>query len=131
MFKEDLTLGQYFEYDSYKLSEGKFKPYDIVLLYNKKKYKIEVKADRLAAKTGNFAIEFQCNGKLSGILTTEADVYVYYVIKPVEDVYIIPVSKLKKLIQQKKYIRTVKGGDNYNSNMYLFDKSLLEKYQVN
>jgi len=38
--------------------------------------KLEVKADRLWSSTGNVAIEYEYNGKPSGIRTTESDWYI-------------------------------------------------------
>ena len=139
-FISDLKFGNFYElklleqiqYDEYKISEGNFKPYDIKIIKNNKSIKYEVKADRLAYKTGNIAIEFQFSNKNSGILTTRAKFYAYFIIKPNDkyDLYIIPVKKIKELIQNKKYKKIVNGGDEYRSKMYLFDLNLFSKYIV-
>jgi len=42
--------------------------------------KIEVKTDRVSAKTGNLFIEFESNNIPSGISVIESNFYVYYII---------------------------------------------------
>ena len=61
--------------------DGAFKPYDFRVdlrgipdhPYFEERH--EVKHDLESAKTGNVAIEYACNGKPSGIMTTLADVW--------------------------------------------------------
>jgi hypothetical protein len=137
-FKKDLEFGQKFEVDyvkryniqNYVLSTGKFKPYDILDTDTKIKY--EVKADRWSYSTGNICIEYTSWNKPSGIVTTESDFYIYYVIKPREEynIYKIPVSVIKDKINKKQYFRTLSGGDrNSNTQFYLFRMSLFEVYR--
>lgn len=130
-FLHDLKFGnkyekeclKYFNYSKFEIKQGKFKPYDILL---DDKVKIEVKADRLSYKTGNLVIEFKCSDKDSGITTTEADYWVYFVIKPENcEVYKFEVEELKKLVAD---CRIVKGGDGYRSSLYLLPVKDLEKY---
>ena len=99
--------------------------------------KIEVKSDRKAGRTGNMAIEYECNGKPSGITSTEADYYIYFIIYmdeiqedglPREECYKIPI---KKLIKIAKECKKVIGGDGNRSCMYLVHKSLVKKYLIN
>lgn len=40
---------------------------------------IEVKHDRMIAKTGNVALEYECNGKPSGIKASTATYWVYVI----------------------------------------------------
>ena len=127
----------YMKHDTYKQKKGNFKPYDLIITHKSKTYKIEVKSDRQAGKTGNMAIEYECNGKPSGITTTEADYYVYFIIYmdeiqedglPREECYKIPI---KKLIKIAKECHNVRGGDGNRSCMYLVHKSLVKKYLIN
>jgi hypothetical protein len=81
-------------------------------------FTVEVKSDYRASETGNSAVEYECRGKPSGINTTQADYWVY---KFDNNFYIITVTKLKSLITEKRYHRTVIGGDSgSNTKMYLF-----------
>ena len=135
-FKHDLILGQFYEkealnyikYEKFKLSEGKFKPYDIKVWYNGKKTRYEIKSDRLGYKTGNVAIEYKCNNIDSGINSTRAKYYIYFIIKKnCYDAYKIKTKVLKKLVEN---CRKVKGGDGCRSHMYLLKLNLLEEYLI-
>jgi hypothetical protein len=127
----------YMEHDTYEQKQGKFKPYDLIITKSGKETKIEVKSDRQAGRTGNMAIEFECNGKPSGITSTEADYYIYFIIYmdeiqedglPREECYKIPIKKLNKIAKE---CRKVRGGDGNRSCMYLVHKSLVQKYLIN
>lgn len=124
-FVKDLNIGQKYEkialehikYDSYEISKGNFKEYDILTYLNGKQITYEVKSDRLAYKSGNICIEYECSNKPSGITTTTSDYYIYFVIEQNKyTCYKIPTIKLKELI---KGCRSVKGGDRYKARMYL------------
>ena len=96
---------------------------DIVadMLQNKK---IEVKSERdVWQRTGNIAIEYQCYGKPSGIAATEAD-YWFHNLCVGEDIYatvVFRVDILKKIIDNLDSVRSVSGGDNNASRMYLLN----------
>jgi hypothetical protein len=69
---------------------------------------VEVKSDAQYKLTGNFYVEYSCNGKPSGIAATKADIYYVYLDK----LYIIKTKDLKD--KCRKYINTnrdKKGGD--------------------
>jgi len=106
-FKHDLKFGQ--------MSETKFHK-----MLSKKK--VEVKSDRQSMDTGNIFIEFQSRGKLSGISTTQADYYAYYI----NDETCITMNvailkqKLKKLFNENK--AEVKLGGDENTSMGLLVK---------
>ena len=73
---------------------------------------IEVKSDAQYKKTGNFYVEYECNGKPSGIATTKAKQYYIYLDK----LYILETEDLKD--KCRKYLNTKKdkkGGDNMAS----------------
>jgi hypothetical protein len=71
------------------------------------------------------------NNKESGITSTKADFYAYFIIKNLDeyDLYIIPTEDIKTKIKNKDYKRTVKGGDGWRSQMYLFDLKVFENYK--
>jgi len=103
-----------------KAPNKQFYDYDFII----DDIKYECKYDKLASKTGNICIEFECNNKPSGISTTQSK---YYIIKTYDNIYKIKVKKIIKLINNNNF-KIVNGGDGYRSKMYLIDKSYFEKY---
>ena len=91
------------------------------MLQNKK---IEVKSERdMWARTGIIAIEYQSYGKPSGIAATEAD-YWFHNLCIGDDTFatlVFSTDSLKRIIANLDYKKTVKGGDNYASQMYLLN----------
>lgn len=87
--------------------------------------RVEVKTERdIWAKTGNIVIETECRGKPSGISTTQADYWVHQLSLNGEIIgsFVIPVQKLKDRISyliDNKEVRTVMGGDDYESRLVL------------
>lgn len=133
MFKKDLDFGKKYEselmthisYDDFKISEGLFKDYDVEVLKGGNKTYYEVKADRWTHKTGNICIEFRCNNKLSGISTTKSDYYAYFIVKGDKyDLIVCKTEDIRQLIRDKEYSRIHRGGDNKNSEFYLFNKNI-------
>jgi len=88
-------------------------------------YKVEVKCDRMAHRTGNIYVEVYSRGKKSGISTTEADYWIYIVENhPV--IFIITVDKLMELCREFHAINGfTKGGDNDTSLGVLIPMSSL------
>lgn len=143
-FEKDKIQGDFYErealkylkYDTYKITQGYFKEYDIIT-YRKEGIveKIEVKSDRLSSKTGNFCIEYNFKNNPSGILTTKADYYFYFVLYCKDndinkeiiryDLYKIPVDDLKRMVEN---CRSVSGGDGGYSKMYLLPIRKCKKY---
>ena len=86
--------------------------------------KIEVKSERdMWQRTGNIAIEYESYGKPSGINATEADNWFHNLCFG-DDVFctlVFNVDNLKKLIDKLDYKRSVAGGDNNASKMYLLN----------
>ena len=77
---------------------------------------IEVKFDRKTRETGNVYIEYESRGKKSGIRTTQADYWTYFVQD--EMCLTIPTQRLKEKIIKLKP-RKVKGGDKDSSMGFL------------
>ena len=91
------------------------------MLQNKK---IEVKSERdVWQKTGNIAIEYECYGKPSGINTTESDYWFHNLCIGDETfaTLVFDTKSLKKIINKLDYKRSVSGGDNMASRMYLLN----------
>tara|TARA_R100001244_G_C5128340_1_gene125198 strand:- start:133 stop:753 length:621 start_codon:yes stop_codon:yes gene_type:complete len=85
---------------------------------------IEFKKDYKAWKTGNIAVEYSNNGKLSGIAATEAK-YVAYILvdeKQNENAVIFLKTEIIKAMC-RQYLehpkRDIKGGDNHDSSLIL------------
>ena len=93
-----------------------FKPWD----FRSSVASYEVKSDRLAYKYGckTMFIEFECSGKPSGIQATEADFWMYFMVKPSGEyvAYRIPVPELKKMCVG---CVSKAGGDGYRSRGYI------------
>jgi hypothetical protein len=141
-FYKDLKFGHRYEnelanylspfYKKINVIKEKCKFYDIICYTeNDIEETYEVKSDRLSIKTGNLAIEYKCREKDSGICITKANFYAYYIIKNETeyDLYIIPTQEIKNKINSKDYKRTIKGGDNWTSQMYLFDLTVFKDYK--
>lgn len=135
VFNADLTFGKKYEEMSRSLipedetiieiSEGNFKPYD----YKTNLFAYETKADRMAYKY-NFKtmfIEYECNGVGSGISTTKADYWFYYMVKPdsTHIVYEIPIQRLKDAC---KGCRSISGGDGGRVRGYIVP--VLEEFKI-
>ena len=104
------------------LQYGKVREKKIAEMLENKK--IEVKSERdIWQKTGNIAIEYECYGKPSGIRSTEAD-YWFHNLCIGEDTFatiVFETKSLKRIIDKLDYKRTVSGGDNMASRMYLLN----------
>jgi hypothetical protein len=89
------------------------------MLQNKK---IEVKSERgMWMKTGNIAIEYECWNKPSGIKATESD-YWFHNLCVGDNEFCTLVFKtevLRTIVDKLDYFKTVSGGDNNASKMYL------------
>jgi hypothetical protein len=130
--KYEILLLDYLNNDEY--SEVEFAPnqrfveWDVKVKRGALEAKYEVKADRLSAKTGNLCIEYECSGQPSGISTTQADFYAYFVIHGSDqDLYLIPVARIKELVAQGG-CKKMSGGDGYRSRFYLVPKTVFSEF---
>ena len=108
------------------------KKFDLDLQYGKVREKrvadmlqdkrIEVKSERdMWVRTGNIAIEYECYGKTSGIKATKYD-YLLHNLSSDDETFatlVFDVPSLKRIIDNLDEKRTVSGGDNGASRMYL------------
>jgi len=119
-FEKDLETGKKFEQQALELIQKKYPKAYIVdgyflewdIFVPEINIGVEVKSDAQYQKTGNFYVEYFCNGKPSGISTTKAEIYYIYLDK----LYILKTEDLKD--KCRKYINTnrdKKGGDNMAS----------------
>lgn len=134
-FNSDLLLGKQYElmlldyidkdeYTDVELAPNKrFVEWDVKVTRGGLEAKYEVKCDRLTAKTGNFCIEYECSGHPSGINTTEANYYAYFVLHGTShDLYLIPVERIRAVISSG--CKKMNGGDGYRSRFYLIPKAV-------
>jgi len=86
--------------------------------------KIEVKSERdVWQKTGNIAIEYESYGKPSGINATESDYWFHNLCIGDETfaTLVFNTASLKRIIANLDNKRSVSGGDNNASRMYLLN----------
>lgn len=91
---------------------------------------IEVKEDFTCERTGNVGVEYSCRGKPSGIEVSKAGAYLYKVHEPSGKIglYLIATKKLKKMISEQQYFRTVNGGDPGSDSLnYLFKLDVIKR----
>jgi len=123
--KYEKLFGQYLEKKGYKIeySEGNFKDFDILAQKDKDMITYEIKKDFITATTGNLAVEYKCNGKLSGLAATKAE---YYVIIDEKYINIFRTKEFKEWIgMNKKWFKIVKGGDNKKAFNILIPRALI------
>ena len=131
-FSDDLQTGKKFErkalthiqkkYPKAYIKDGYFLEYDIYI--PEIETGVEVKSDAQYEVTGNFYVEYFCNGKPSGISTTTAKIYYIYLDKR----YIVKTEDLKAVC--RKYLNTnrdKKGGDNMASKGIILPINELKK----
>jgi len=86
--------------------------------------KIVVKSERdVWQKTGNIALEYECYGKPSGINATESDYWFHNLCIGDETfaTLVFDTTSLKRIISNLDKKRSVSGGDNNASRMYLLN----------
>ena len=104
------------------LEYGKVREQQVAAMLQDKK--IEVKSERdVWQKTGNIAIEYECYGKPSGINATESDYWFHNLCIGDETfaTLVFDTASLKRIIANLDKKRSVSGGDNNASRMYLLN----------
>ena len=84
--------------------------------------KIEVKSERgMWMKTGNICIEYESYGKPSGIKTTEADYWFHNLCVGDNEfcTLVFDTNMLRTIVNELDSFKTVSGGDNNASRMFL------------
>lgn len=127
-FKKDLIIGENGENvvanDLIKMggkliSDNKNNKFDLMIQKN------EIKTDVYCKPhydTGNIFIEFECRGKNSGILVTEAKWFVTY-FKHLNEIWYIKTSDLLSLIKTSNFRTTQFSGDSgSNTKGYLIPR---------
>ena len=97
--------------------------------------KIEIKTERdWWYKTGNIALEYECNGKPSGINATKSDYWIQILAKGDDNhcMLVLEVDKLKKIVDKykKDYTRMV-GDRNASKCVILPIEKLFNSKSIN
>lgn len=125
MFQHDLAFGKVYEGIAHTLLDGEtieevpvgaFKGWD----FRTNKATYEVKSDRLAHKYGyrTMFIEYECSGKPSGISTTEADYWFYFMVNP-DGTYRHFKFSVSELREKCKGCPSKVGGDGWRSRGFI------------
>ena len=112
-----------------------FKKWDIEMLFKSTlrtyevKTEVYIKPDRMVyssvfkkevllkgRETGNMFIEYHSRGNPSGIATTEADVWIHF-FHHLNEVWIIKVDELRKLISENDFPKYLRAGDTGSNTM--------------
>mgnify|MGYP003674523947 FL=1 len=114
------------------LKYGQIREDQISAMFKDKK--IEVKTERdWWYKTGNIALEYECNNKPSGINATQSDYWIQILAKGDDNhcMLVFEVSKLKEIVNKykEKYTRMV-GDRNASKCVILPIKKLFEKEAI-
>lgn len=133
-FTTDLSFGKKWELLAQRLigenivevADGCFKDWD----FRTANAAYEVKADRYAHRTNCCFVEYECNGKPSGLTSTKADYYMYFAVKPNQDYdcYRIPVDALRKACE--KPLATKSGGDGFRVKGHIVSLSAFQDYKL-
>lgn len=139
-FKKDIIVGEQGEDVVIKdleslgakfISNNKDNKYDIIMNRKGKDIKYEIKTDVFCKPTndsGNIFLEYQCRGKYSGVIVTEAKWFVTY-FKHLGEIWYIKTDDLKKLIQDNDFRKTEFGGDaNSNTKGWLLPRNKFKQH---
>lgn len=122
--KKALTLFDLSGYEEADKENQVYYDYKLFLSNGKTRY-IEVKADFKGMYTGNFALEYECNGNPSGVNRTKSHYYIIFIIGV--GVYKVKPKILKEMIPNN---RSVYGGDGKRALICLVPIRDLEPYKI-
>ena len=142
-FNEDITIGEDGEdvvINDLKdlgislINKNKDNRYDINMMdANGNEVKYEIKTDvfcRPENDTGNIFVEYQCRGKFSGILVTQAKWFVTY-FKYLREIWYIQTDVLKKIIVENDIQKVEFSGDSgSNTKGWLLPKYQYKKHFI-
>ena len=141
-FKEDLILGNKGEdvvindlqrIGGSLISKNDDNRYDIIMESKGKQIKYEIKTDVFCKPdydTGNIFVEYECRGKQSGIMVTQAKWFVTYY-KHLNEIWYIRTKDLLKLLNNDDVRMTQFAGDNgSNTKGWLFPRFNYEEHFI-
>ena len=124
-----MTANKKFDID---LKYGQLREKKVHDIFSNKK--IEVKTERdWWFKTGNIALEYECNGKPSGINATESDYWIQILAKGNKNhcMLVFEVKELKKIVKKYKEQYTRMVGDRNASKCVILPIRKLFDVEVN
>jgi len=132
-FKKDLSVGKqgelilktHLEKRGFGyISDNDDNEYDLLMSYNNKQYKFEIKTDvycKPDKDTGNIFVEVESYNKNSGILVSKSDYFINY-FPYLKEIWIIKSNKLKQLIKDNEFELKEKSGDNGTVKGYVIPR---------
>lgn len=108
-----------------KVKEVHTKECDLILEHPvfQEEYLVEIKEDISCSKYGNVAVEYECRGKPSGLITTKAPYWVYKVHTKsgIKWLFTIPEVIKSAALDKSRHLRYASGGDQgSNTKLVLF-----------
>lgn len=89
--------------------------------------RVEIKTDLLAHRTGNVGLEYEQNGKPSGIITTESDIWCWY-LSGLNQILYFDTITVKSFIADKVWTG---DRETVNSKYYLIPiKNIIDKAKL-
>jgi len=129
------TKGLDFKGTSKELYPDKIKYFDLVFQGKFNEIFVEVKTDKYITDdfdTNNIVFEMSYNNTPSGITTTKSDLWVnYFLNKTVDNIWMIKVDVLRKLISRLKFERDIQitsGGDSNCTRLYILPREKYKEY---
>lgn len=100
-------------------------------IFCEKEIKFEIKTDKYA-NTGNLAFEYKDNGVESGVFTTTAEYFIYFMPRfETDNIYIIKSEKLKNLLSEEKWnIYFHYGGDIGKTLNFIIPKNEFDSHFI-
>jgi len=131
---EDVVINDLKDLGITLINKNKDNRYDINMMDgNGKEVKYEIKTDvfcRPEKDTGNIFVEYQCRGKFSGVLVTQAKWFVTY-FKHLREIWYIQTDVLKKIIVENDIPKVEFSGDaNSNTKGWLLPRYQYKKHFI-
>jgi len=141
-FTKDIVVGEHGETVVIKdlesigatfITDNKDNRYDVIMNINNEEIKYEIKTDVFCKPendTGNLFIEYECRGKGSGIIVTEAKWFVTYY-EHLRQIWYIQTDVLKQLLMDNNIPKTEFSGDaGSNTKGWLLPRYQYKKHFI-
>lgn len=140
-FNKDIIVGEHGESVIVKdlesvgatfIKDNKNNKYDIIMNVNGEDIKYEIKTDVFCRRdndTGNLFIEYQCRGKHSGIIVTEAKWFVTYY-KHLREIWYIQTDVLRKILTKDIPKTEFSGDAGSNTKGWLLPRFQYKKHFI-
>ena len=130
---EDVVIKQLQKMGAKLISKNNDNRYDFIMEKDNNQVKYEIKTDdycKPTYDTGNMFIEFECRGKKSGIMVSEAKWFVTYY-KHLNEIWYIQTQKLLNLINENNIRKHENSGDvGSNTKGWLFPRNNFKNHFI-